>query len=283
MKKFWETSLIAAICLCLCLSLCQCGSLPGGGNRENDDAYDDIETVGEAEAAAAAGDFGSGSGIAMDTNGRPPTDVEVDDRLDAAVFTINLGGEKRNMIIQLNAAAAPQTVLNFKRNVERGYYNGLAFHRVIPNYLVQTGDPLTRDEMSRQTWGTGGPGYSIPAEPGQPHVKGAVAMARLNDAMNPTRESSGSQFYICLRKLSKLDNDYTVFGNVTQGIEVLSELSKVSTDENDVPSERIEVVSAKLVSSKSRFVRSKAKRKPAPSSKPGKEKGGFEKLIERIW
>lgn len=277
MKKFWEFSLIAVSCLCLC----QCVSLPGGGGRENDEDYAHIETVGDAEAAAAAGDFGSG--VAMDSVGRPPTDVDVDDRLDAAVFTINLGGEKRNLIIQLNEAAAPQTVLNFKRNVKRGYYNGLAFHRVIPNYLVQTGDPLTRDEMSRQTWGTGGPGYTIPAEPGQPHVKGAVAMARLNDAMNPTRESSGSQFYICLRKLSKLDNDYTVFGNVTQGLEVLSELSRVSTDENDVPRERIEVESAKLVSSKSRFVRSKAKRKPAPSSKPDKEKGGFEKFIERIW
>jgi peptidyl-prolyl cis-trans isomerase B (cyclophilin B) len=183
----------------------------------------------------------------------------------------------------LNSAAAPQTVLNFKRNVARGFYNGLAFHRVIPNYLVQTGDPLTRDEVNRSNWGTGGPGYTIPGEPGLPHLKGAVAMARLNDSMNPNRESSGSQFYICLRSLSKLDGDYTVFGNVTQGLDVLTALSKVKSDEDDIPNQRIVVETMKLVSSKSKFVRESATKKKPASSKPEKEKGGFEKLIERVW
>ncbi|MGK0188162.1 MAG: cyclophilin family peptidyl-prolyl cis-trans isomerase [Verrucomicrobiales bacterium] len=285
MKKFWDLSLAAGMAAS-CLCLCQCGSLPGG-KKGVDDGYDHIETIGEAEAeaeaaAAAAGEVSSNA-VALDSSGKPPTDVEVDDSLDAAVFTIDLNGEKRNLIIQLNPGAAPQTVLNFKRNVTRGYYNGQAFHRVISNYLVQTGDPLTRSESNRSNWGTGGPGYTIPGEPGQPHVKGAVAMARLNDTMNPSRESSGSQFYIALRKLSKLDGDYTVFGTVTQGLDVLTELSKMRTDENDVPIERIEVESAKLVSSKSRFVQSKAKRKPASNSKPGKTKGGFEKFIDRIW
>ncbi|MCB1099971.1 MAG: peptidylprolyl isomerase [Verrucomicrobiae bacterium] len=196
---------------------------------------------------------------------------------------VNIDGEKRTMVIQLNEAAAPKTVLNFKQNVARGFYNGLAFHRVIPNYIVQTGDPLTRDELNRSNWGTGGPGYTIPGEPGLPHVKGAVAMARLNDAMNPNRESSGSQFYICLRSLSKLDGDYTVFGNVTQGLDVLTEMSKVTTDEDDIPTKRIVVETMKLVSSKSRFVREKSKPQKTPGSKPEKEKGGFEKLIERVW
>ena len=271
MKKIWEVLMI----LTSCLLLCQCGTFSGG---DDDIENDGLERVGDDPNLVD--DFGAG--VPSDDYGRP-SEVEIDDRLDAAVVIVNLNGEKRNLVIKLNAAAAPQTVLNFKRNVARNYYNGLAFHRVIPNYIVQTGDPLTRDSLSRENWGTGGPGYTIPLEAGQPHVRGAVAMARLSDALNPTRESSGSQFYICLRKLSKLDGDYTVFGNVTQGLDVLSDLSRVRTDENDVPNERIEIETVKLVSSKSRFVKQKRKEKKAPKTKSDAEKGGFEKFIERIW
>ena len=269
MKKFWKFLVVSIATV----ALCQCGSLRNG---------DTIDDINDAIEAGLVEDDSVIAGAEVDpTFGQPPTDVEVNPKLDAAVMVLNLNGEKRTLVIKLNEAAAPQTVLNFKRNVTRGYYDGMAFHRVIPNYVVQTGDPLTRDELSRASWGTGGPGYNVAGEPGQPHVKGAVAMARLGDSMNPSKESSGSQFYICLRKLSKLDGDYTVFGNVIHGMDVLTDMSRVRTDENDVPRSRIEVDSMKLASSKSRFVEQKSKKRK--SSKPDSEKGGLEKFIERIW
>ena len=152
MKKFWEIPLILASCLCLC----QCSSLPAGKEKKVA-GWDDIETVGDAES----GSFGSPS-TASPVDGRPPTDVTVDERLDAAVMIVNVDGEKRTMVIDLNSAAAPQTVLNFKRNVARGFYDGLAFHRVIPNYIVQTGDPLTRDETNRSNWALVAPAILSP-------------------------------------------------------------------------------------------------------------------------
>lgn len=202
---------------------------------------------------------------------------------DAALLVIDMDGEKRNVLIKFNESAAPQTVQNFKKNVNDGTYEGLAFHRVIPNYLVQTGDPLTKDEFQKDNWGTGGPGYTIPAEAGVPHARGSVAMARLNDTINPNQSSNGSQFYIALRKLSKLDGQYTVFGEVTYGLNVLQEMAKKRTDQNDVPVERIEVSSIRLVSSKARFVERKKTKKAPPATQSDAEKGGMTRFIEKIW
>jgi len=265
MNKFWQFPLV----LLSCLALCQCASFPG--NDESSGGVGDLESdpdaVGMDDSLGQGGDYGV-----------PPTAVQVVAKLDAALMVIELDGERRTILIKLNEVAAPKTVLNFKRNVTRGYYDGLAFHRVIPHYVIQTGDPLTRDDLGRGNWGTGGPGYTL--EPGLKHVKGSVAMARLGDAMNPDRESSGSQFYLCLRDLPQLDGNYTVFGVVLQGLDVLNDLSRVTTDAEDMPTERIEVRTMKLISSKSRLATPKKK---SPKSKPDSEKGRFEKMIERIW
>ena len=88
---------------------------------------------------------------------------------------------------------------------------------MIDDRIVQTGDPLTRKMSRKGDWGTGGPNYTIPAEIGLKHTRGAIAMARLNDDENPSKESSGSQFYICLKDLPHLNSGYTVFGYVREG------------------------------------------------------------------
>lgn len=126
--------------------------------------------------------------------------------------------EKGNIVIKLMADAAPKHVENFLKLTKEGFYNGLTFHRVEPNFVVQGGDPAGN--------GTGGPGYTIPAEIKAPHIDGAVAAARLGDGANPKRASSGSQFYICLGAQHFLDNQYTVFGQVVEGMDVARKIQR---------------------------------------------------------
>jgi len=156
-------------------------------------------------------------------------------------FDFEVNDRIRRIVIELNPGAAPQTVANFKKLIQEGFYNGLAIHRAIPHYLIQVGDPLTKDDSAKSTWGTGSPGYTIPAEIKLKHQRGCVAMARLPDGRNPTRASNGSQFYIALADMAQLDGQYTVFGQVVRGIEHLDYISERTTDTNDVPLERIKV------------------------------------------
>ena len=121
-----------------------------------------------------------------------------------------------DIVLELHPEDAPQTVANFTRLVKQGFYDSLTFHRVVPGFVIQGGDPNSRDENPFND-GEGGPGYTIPAEIKATHVKGSVAMARKSDAVNPERASSGSQFYIALRDLPNLDGGYTVFGQVVSG------------------------------------------------------------------
>src|SRR5262245_61696076 len=100
-----------------------------------------------------------------------------------------------NIVIELHPEDAPQTVANFLKLVKQGFYAGLTFHRVVPGFVIQGGDPNSRDANPFND-GQGGPGYTVPAEIKAKHVKGAVAMARQPDVTNPTRASNGSQFYI---------------------------------------------------------------------------------------
>ncbi len=159
-----------------------------------------------------------------------------------AVFLFELNGQTRRVIIELDQASAPQTVANFRKMIRDGYYDGLAVHRVIPRYLVQMGDPYTRDDDMKGVWGTGGPDHSVPSEAGAKHVRGAVAMAKL-----PGRpESSGSQFYVALDDIPSLDATYTVFGRVTRGIEYLDQMAESTTDTNDVPIRRIQIAAAAI-------------------------------------
>jgi cyclophilin family peptidyl-prolyl cis-trans isomerase len=163
---------------------------------------------------------------------------------DVAVMLIKFGREKtpQRVVIGLYDDAAPKTVENFKELVKKKFYNGLRFHRVFEHYLVQTGDPRSRHGDTELT-GTGGPGYTLPAEIKRPHVRGAVAMARLDDKVNPMRASNGSQFYVCLQPMPQLDGKYTVFGEVIEGIEVLDYLSGRPTNSNDFPLEKIVISS----------------------------------------
>lgn len=163
---------------------------------------------------------------------------------EVAVLQIRIGKEKefQRVVIGLNDAAAPLTVANFKDLVRRKFYNGLRFHRVLPSAFVQAGDPKSRWGQADRT-GTGGPGYTVPAEIRLPHIKGAVAMARLPDAINPARNSNGSQFYACLTPLPKLDGKYTVFGEILEGLEVLDYISNLPTDSNDFPLQKVVIKS----------------------------------------
>ncbi len=159
---------------------------------------------------------------------------------EVAVLMIKIGKEKdlRRVVIKLDEAAAPLTSANFATLARDGFYNGMRFHRVFPDLLVQTGDPFSRRGDSDRS-GTGGPGYTVPAEIKLSHIRGAVAASRLPDGVNPTRASNGSQFYVCLTPMPQLDGDYTVFGRVTEGIETLDEISKMSTNSNEFPLEKI--------------------------------------------
>lgn len=120
--------------------------------------------------------------------------------------------------VQLNKQAAPQTSSNFLKLATEKFYDGLTFHRIAAGFVIQGGDPKGD--------GSGGPGYTVPAEIGLPHKKGAIAMARLGDQVNPKKDSSGSQFYIALEDLPMLDGEYTVFGQVIEGMNVVEKIGQ---------------------------------------------------------
>jgi cyclophilin family peptidyl-prolyl cis-trans isomerase len=159
----------------------------------------------------------------------------------------DIDGGVQSVIIELDPESAPNHVANFKKLVTSDFYVGLAVHRAIPDYLIQTGDPRSRNESSKPVWGLGGPGYTLPAEIRRSHQRGSLAAARLGNRLNPLRQSNGSQFYIANRALREFDGEYTVFGQVTRGMEVIDAISRVSTDENDVPIRRVTLVSASLI------------------------------------
>ncbi len=119
---------------------------------------------------------------------------------------------------------APKTVENFKKLTRDKFYDGTKSHRLIPGFMIQLGDPLTRNDAMQARWGTGDPGYKINAEFNDTsHVRGVVSMARSRDV-----NSAGSQFFICFGTASHLDRQYTAFAKVTKGMDVLDKLEKVS-------------------------------------------------------
>ena len=132
--------------------------------------------------------------------------------------------------VALDGKAAPKTVNNFIKLANEGFYNGLKFHRIVEGFMIQGGDPKGD--------GTGGPGYTIPAEIGLKHTKGAIAMARLPDQANPQKESSGSQFYITLDAQAFLDGQYTVFGYVSEGMNTVDKIGKTPTEPNPFTGEQ---------------------------------------------
>lgn len=150
------------------------------------------------------------------------------------------------VIIEFNEAEAPETVANFKKLARKGFYEDVTFHRVFPHTLVQAGDPLSK-KKDRTRIGTGGPGYTLQPEIHLKHTKGAVAMSRLPDRINPGRVSSGSQFYVCLAPQTQLDGQYTVFGHVTRGLDNLDKISVLPVDSNDNPLTRAVIKSVKIL------------------------------------
>lgn len=201
-----------------------------------------------------------------------------------AIMDLKYNGQTETVIFEL-LPGAPKTVANFVRNVEAGAYKGLAFHRAIDNYLVQTGDPLTADDSKRNEWGTGGEDKTVPGEFSLPHKIGSVAMARRGDAVNPDRHSNGYQFYFALGNLSNLNGSYSVFGQVVSGLEALKEISRTPSDSNDCPLARIEVKSVRVVDQKGPLVvmqeTSGSGRKRV--TKPLAAKSGFSRFLERVW
>ncbi|MEO8513804.1 MAG: peptidylprolyl isomerase [Ignavibacteria bacterium] len=145
-----------------------------------------------------------------------------------------------DMEIELFEKDAPLHVANFKKLVKSGFYEGLTFHRVIPNFMIQGGDPNSKDS-DRSNDGQGGPGYTIPAEIKAKHEKGSIAGARLGDAVNPKKESSGSQFYIVTGEASHLDGQYTVFGKIVKGLDIALKIQDVKRDASDNPIEKVTI------------------------------------------
>lgn len=134
---------------------------------------------------------------------------------------------------------------NFVKLAKSGFYDGTLFHRVILGFMIQGGDPESKSAQPGQQIGRGGPGYTIPAEisPNIKHKRGALAAARLGGPSNPQKASSGSQFYIVEPGMGahSLDNDYTVFGEVTEGFDVVTKIASVQKDRSDRPMKDIKM------------------------------------------
>jgi peptidyl-prolyl cis-trans isomerase B (cyclophilin B) len=152
------------------------------------------------------------------------------------------------MIVEFWPEVAPKTVENFKTLAKKGFYDGTAFHRVIKDFMIQGGDPLTKDPSKEALWGTGDPGYKLKAEfNDRKHVRGVISMAR---SENP--DSAGSQFFICHGNPSRLDGQYTAFGKLIKGDDVLEKIATTKTGPNDRPVERITLESVKIVPAESK-------------------------------
>ena len=146
--------------------------------------------------------------------------------MDEARIETNFGNIKFKLLPDL----APETVRNFVKLSKSGFYNGTLFHRVIPKFMIQGGDPNTK-ESDKSKWGLGGPGYNIKAEfSSRSHLRGIVSMARSSDP-----DSAGSQFFIVTSDSTFLDREYTVFGQVADGMEVADKIVNLPRDGNDCP------------------------------------------------
>ncbi len=137
--------------------------------------------------------------------------------------------------------AAPRHVENFLNLAKMGFYDGTTFHRVVPGFIIQGGDPFSKDP-DRMLHGTGGPGYFLSPEPSdRPHKRGAISMAKMPRESNSTRDfnDNGSQFFICVADSSGLDRRYSVFGEVFRGLDVIDKIAAVPRDQADNPLEPI--------------------------------------------
>src|SRR5207248_9873703 len=176
----------------------------------------------------------SGCGKALKTETKPaaetksasetkeqPKEAKSMNTNEVAVIKTDMG----EMVVEFWPDVAPNTVENFKKLAKKGFYDGTAFHRIVKGFMIQGGDPLTKDASKAAQWGTGDPGYKINAEfNDRPHVRGVISMARGGDP-----NSAGSQFFICLGDAPFLNGKYTAFGKLIKGDDVLGKLGDVET------------------------------------------------------
>mgnify|MGYP001162626440 FL=1 len=154
-----------------------------------------------------------------------------------AIIKTNLGNIKFNLLPDI----APETVRNFSQLVKSGFYNETLFHRVIPGFMIQGGDPNTKNP-DKSTWGQGGPGYNLKAEfNSRSHLRGIVSMARASDP-----DSAGSQFFIVTSDSTFLDKQYTAFGEVVGGMEIADKIVNLPRDSNDCPKQQAKMLEVTL-------------------------------------
>ena len=162
---------------------------------------------------------------------------------EVAILTTSAG----EMVLEFWPDVAPGHVENFKKLAKSGFYDGTCFHRVIKGFMIQGGDPNTKDDSKQHLWGTGGPGHQIKAEfNDKPHVRGVLSMARSN---NP--DSAGSQFFICHGDPRFLDRQYTAFGKLIKGDDVLEKIATTPTHPGDKPVTKQSLISVKIVAADS--------------------------------
>ena len=145
---------------------------------------------------------------------------------------------KGNITIELYETT-PNTVANFIKLAKEGFYDGVKFHRVIKDFMNQSGDPLTKDDSKKQFWGTGGPGYSFNDEITSSNKNDIYTISMANSGSN----TNGSQFFINVTQNNFLDSKHTVFGKVTSGDDVVSDINSVKTDSSDRPIDPIVIES----------------------------------------
>lgn len=142
-----------------------------------------------------------------------------------------------NIVFELSPNIAPETVRNFTKLAKSNFYDGTLFHRVIPGFMIQGGDPNTKTP-NKSKWGMGGPGYTIKAEfNSRSHLRGIVSMARANDP-----NSAGSQFFIVTTDSTFLDKQYTVFAEVVSGMDVADKIVNLPRDKNDCPNQEAKIL-----------------------------------------
>jgi peptidyl-prolyl cis-trans isomerase B (cyclophilin B) len=135
-----------------------------------------------------------------------------------------------DMVLEFWKDAAPNTIENFKKLARSGFYNGTIFHRIVKGFMVQGGDPNSKDPAKEASYGEGGPGYKIKAEfNDHPHERGVISMAR-----EPNPDSAGSQFFICLAAVPRLDHHYTTFGKLIKGDDVLEKIGNTPVTRNSM-------------------------------------------------
>jgi len=152
-----------------------------------------------------------------------------------------------DMVVQFWTDAAPNTIDNFKKLARQGLYDGTIFHRIIKGFMIQGGDPNSKDSAKESSYGQGGPGYQIKAEfNDHAHERGVISMARASDP-----DSAGSQFFICLAPIHRLDHQYTTFGKLIKGDDVLEKIGNTpvegnSQGETSKPTKRVVIESVKI-------------------------------------